>query len=158
MKKIIVSAIIILIIFLALPYISSSVGWYGYGKWKYRGRTSSIKDSKSRKVFVKELNYKIIDSANFKNFQFKPYLERGFSYGKHSMEDTRIWSNSNFSYNISYERNLKDSIVLYFIQESIEKLDSSDVVWGYSKTPYLKDTLTLTIEGANNHYGSIKIW
>lgn len=146
------------ILYYAYGVFSSSVGWYGYQKWKYRGGTTTIKESKQRKVFMKELNYKIVDSANLKGFYFKPYIEKGFRYGYHSMEDTRIDSFSQYPYNLSYERNIKDSIVLNIFPEDKKKIDSSDVVWGYLKQPYLKDTIRIKIEGAGKQKGIIKIW
>ncbi|CAA7393713.1 hypothetical protein [Chryseobacterium fistulae] len=162
MKKgtIIFIGIVVLCIFLyyAFGVFSSSVGWYGYQKWKYRGGTTTIKEAKQRKVFVKELEYKIVDSANLNGFYFKPYIEKGFKYGYHSMEDTRIDNFSNYPYNLSYERNKNDSISLDIFSDDKKKLDSCDVVWGYLKQPYLQDTIRIKINGAGNQKGIIKIW
>jgi hypothetical protein len=162
MKKrlLIFISIIISIVILYYSYgvFSSFVGWYGYQKWKYRSRTTTIKESKQRKVFVKELNYKIIDSANLKGFYFKPYIERGFRYGYHSMEDTRIDIYTKYPYNLSYERNKRDSIVLNIFPEDKEKLDSSNVFWGYLGQPYLRDTISIEIQGMGKQKGIIKIW
>ncbi|MGE8513611.1 MAG: hypothetical protein ACN6N7_12970 [Chryseobacterium culicis] len=158
-KYLIIGTISILFfVYIFLPFASNYIGWYGYSKWKYRIGTDRIQESKNRHIFVKYLNYKIIDSAGFKNFRFIPYLEKGFKFGKHSSEETQIIQNSFYPYNICYERNLKDSIVLRFTEDSVKKLDSSDVAWGYSKTPYLKDTLTMIIEGPRQRTGLIKIW
>jgi len=156
----ILTGIIILGIFLYYSFgvFSSSVGWYGYQKWKYRVGTNAISESKQRKVFVKELNYKIVDSANLKGFYFKPYIEKGFRYGYHSMEQTRVDTYTKYLYNLSYERNQKDSIVLNIFPEDKVKLDSSDVVWGYLKQPFLKDTIRIEIEGRGKQKGIIKIW
>lgn len=162
MKKVvfIFIGIILLGVFLyyAFGVFSSAVGWYGYQKWKYRGGTTTIKESKQRKVFVKELNYKIVDSANLKGFYFKPYIEKGFRYGYHSMEDTRIDNFSYYPYNLSYERNIKDSIVLNIFPEDKKKLDSSDIVWGYLKKSSLQDTIRIEIEGMGKQKGIIKVW
>lgn len=160
-KGVIIIASIILcftIAYYAFGIFSSSVGWYGYQKWKYRVRTSTIEKSKQRKVFVKELNYKIVDSANLKGFYFKPYIEKGFRYGYHSMEKTRIDHFSQYPYNLSYERNLKDSIVLNIFPEDKKKVDSSDIVWAYLKQPSLKDTIRIEIEGMGKQKGIIKVW
>jgi hypothetical protein len=146
------------ILYYAFGFFSSSVGWYGYQKWKYRHGTSTIEKSKQRKVFVKELNYKIVDSANLKGFYFKPYIEKGFRYGYHSMEETRIDNFTKYPYNLSYERNKQDSIVLNIFPEDKIKLDSSDVIWGYLKQPFLNDTIRIEIEGAGNQKGLIKVW
>lgn len=142
---------------------SSSVGWYGYRKWEHRIGSTSIQESKRRKVFVKELNFMIIDSNNLKGFDFKPYIERGFKYGKHSMNETVIERQSNYPYNLSYERNKNDSIALDIFIEDKKKLDSSDVNWGFLKNPYLKDTIRIQIIGAKDSRGRkkngiIKIW
>lgn len=137
---------------------SSAVGWYGYQKWKYRVDTGDIEKSKQRKVFVKDLNYKIIDSSNLKGFHFRPYIEKGFRYGYHSMEETRIDTYTKYPYNLIYDRNKEDSIVLNIFPEDKEKMDSSDVVWGYLKQPYLKDTVRIKIEGMGKQKGIIKVW
>jgi len=163
MKKIVIviillSGIIILIsktIF--FPYISNFVGWYGYKVWENRSKTTSIEKSKQRKVFVKELNYEIIYSGN-KKFYFKPYLERGFKVSNKSIEDTRIITDTKYPYNISFDRNLEQSIAIYYKKEDEKKLDSFDGYWGYLKQPYFKDTLHLKIDGLKNHSGIIKIW
>lgn len=147
-----------LLYYYAFGIFSSSVGWYGYQKWKYRVHTSNIKKSKQRKVFVGELKYKIIDSANLKGFYFKPYIEKGFRYGYHSMEETRIDTYTKYPYNLNYERNKNDSISLDIFPEDKKKLDSSDVVWGYLKHPYLQDTIRIKINGVGNEKGIIKIW
>jgi len=162
MKKGIVIFISIILFSILMYYafgvFSSSVGWYGYQKWKYRVHTSNIEKSKQRKVFIKELEYKIVDSANLKGFSFKPYIEKGFRYGYHSMEDTRVDNFSHYPFNLNYERNKKDSISLDIFPDDKKKLDSSDAVWGYLKQPYLKDTVRIKIDGAGNQRGIIKIW
>jgi hypothetical protein len=162
MKKgfIIVICIILssILLYYAFGVFSSSVGWYGYQKWKFRVRTNTISESKQRKVFIKELNCKIVDSANLKGFYFKPYIEKGFRYGYRSMAETRIDIYTTYPYNLSYERNKNDSISLDIFSEDKKKLDSSDLVWGYLKKTYLQDTIRIKINGAGNEKGIIKIW
>lgn len=167
MKKIFFS-IISFVIFLFIGYyilifISNEIGWYGYRYWENRGGTTTIQDSKERKVFVKTLNFKIIDSSNLKGFHFLPYIEKGFKYGKHSIDETVIKNHSNYPYNLSYERNKNDSIALDIFPEDRKKLDSSDVNWGFLKKPYLNDTIRIQIVGAKDSKGRkksgiIKIW
>lgn len=162
MKKIILIIIIftiLIIIFktVIFPSISNYVGWYGYKVWENRSKTTSIEESKQRKTFVKQLNFQIIYSGD-KKFYFKPYLERGFKVSTKSMKDTRIITDTKYPYNISFDRNLEQSIAIYYKKEDEKKLDSFDGYWGYLKHPYLKDTLYLKIDGENNHSGIIKIW
>ncbi len=147
-----------ILLYYAFGIFSSSVGWYGYQKWKYRGGTTTIIESKQRKVFVKKLEYKIVDSANLKGFYFKPYIEKGFRYGYHSMEETRIDQYTKYPYNLSYERSKNNSISLDIFPEDMKKIDSCEVVWGYLKQPYLQDTIRFKINGAGNEKGIIKVW
>ncbi|KFF25294.1 hypothetical protein [Chryseobacterium vrystaatense] len=163
MKKSIVTIFFLLVVIFVLsmmvfPYISNFVGWNGYQVWKNRSKTESIKESKRRKVFVRELNYKIIDSGDSKGFYFKPYLERGYKVSNKSINDTRIIKDTRYPYNISFDRNLKNGIAIYYKKEDEKKLDSFDGYWGYLKQPYIKDTLHLKIDGENNYHGIIKIW
>jgi hypothetical protein len=62
--------------------------------------------------------------------------------------ETVIDKYTKFPYNLSYERNKNDSIALDIVNK--EKLDSSNVVWGYLKNPSLKDTIIIKIEGAKD--------
>ncbi|SMP21092.1 hypothetical protein [Chryseobacterium profundimaris] len=163
MKKpgsiILVLITLILIYYIILkPYISNYVGWYGYKVWENRSKTETIKESKERKVFVKELQYQIEYSGDIKNFHFIPYIEKGFKISDKSIKDTRIITGTNFPYNICFERNLKDSIAIYYKKQDEKKLDSFDGYWGYLKSPYLKDSLYLQIDGESNNEGVIKIW
>lgn len=150
--------LILLFVTVIFPRISNFVGWYGYKVWENRSKTTSIKESQERKVFVRELHYEIIYSGDKKAFHFKPYLERGFKVSNQSIKDTRIITDTKFPYNISFERNLKDKIAVHYEKEDEKKLDSFDGYWGYLKQPHVKDTLHLKIEGENNHNGVIKIW
>lgn len=163
MKKpvtIILALIIIILMYYMIlkPYISNYVGWYGYKVWENRIKTEKIEESKQRKVFVKELNYKIEYSGNMQRFYFIPYLEKGFKVSNKSIKDTRIIAKTKYPYNICFERNLKDSIAIYYKKEDEKKLDSFDGYWGYLKRPYLKDTLYLQMDGEDNNTGTIKIW
>lgn len=152
-----VAIFIAVIVYFTFGYFSSFVGWYGYEKWKYRIKTDKINNSKERKVFIKELNYRIIDSNNLKGFYFKPYIERAFRYGYHSKNEIRIDEFTKFPYNLCYEYGLKDSVAIYIKEEDKKKLDSIDEVWGYLSTPYLKDTINFEIN-SKNHSGIIKVW
>lgn len=151
---------IAIILYVIYAYSSSFIGWYGYRKWRYRIATGNIIESKERGVFIKELNYKIVDSANLnlKGFYFKPFIERGFRYGYHSSEETRIDNYTKYPYNFIYERNMKDSLVLTILEEDRKKLDSSNIFRGYLKQPYLKDTIRFEIEGSTDKKGLIKVW
>jgi len=158
LKFILISVLSIGILYGLYAALNLYTGWYGREVWKYRVGTSSINESKKRNVYVNKLNYKIVDSANLNGFYFKPYIEKGFRYGYHSMKKTKVDTYTKYPYNLGYERNKKDSIVLNIFPEDRVKIDSSDVNWGYLKQPYLKDTIRIGIEGMQNQKGIIKIW
>ena len=144
--KILTILLIIAFTGLSLSLINNYFGWYAYKKWTHRGGTTSISESKQRNVFIKQLEYKITDSENLYNFKFKPYFEKGFKYGVHTSDETRVIKFSSFPINLSFERNKNDSISLNIINK--EKADSSDVVWTFFKNPKLKDTIRIEIDGA----------
>ena len=158
LKFILISVLFIGVLYGLFAALNMYTGWYGREVWKYRMGTSYINDSKKRNVYVRKLNYKIVDSANLKGFQFNPYIEKAFRYGHNSMEETRVDNYTKYAYNLSYERNKKDSIVLNIFPNDKAKLDSSNVVWGYLRQPYLKDTVRIEIEGVGKQKGVIKIW
>lgn len=148
-------------LFFFFTIINNYFGWYGYKKWENRNGTNSIAESKKRGIFLKELNYKIVESQNLHDFEFKPYFEKGFKYGVHSSEETNPVKFSKYPINLSFERNKNDSIALNIINK--EKADSSDIVWTFFEKPKLKDTIFIQIDGSKNKNGKmisgkIKIW
>ena len=148
-------------LFLLYTLLNVYVGWYGRKPWKFRVGTSQIEESKKRGVFVRELNYKIIDSQNLNNFKFIPYFEKGFKYGFHTSKKTNLLKFSKYPYNLGFDRNKKDSI--YLDIQNKENADSSNSVWTYYREPKLQDTFTIIIDGSKNKKGveikgTIKIW
>nr|WP_314491118.1 hypothetical protein [uncultured Chryseobacterium sp.] len=149
------------ILFFLFWLLQAYGGWYGYQKWRNRAKTASVAKSKSRKVFVKTLQYEIIDAENLYDFTFTPYLEKGFKVGLHTSEETNIIKKSEFPFNLSYDRNKNDSIALKIM--NIEDADSADVVWAYFKNTELHDTMIIKIDGARNRNGKfisgkIRVW
>lgn len=157
MKKLIYLVLFFLVLYFLNGLFSRIIGWYGYRKWEYRVGTTTIAESKERKVFVKELSYKIVDSNNLKGFYFKPYIEKGFKYSTHSMDETNPLKYSKYPYNLCYERGLKDSVAIYLKKGYEDRVDSMDAVWGYFKSPNLRDTVYLEINSKNSK-GIIKVW
>lgn len=143
--------------FLALGYISSFVGWYGYKKWRYRVSTSDIENSKKRGVFVKELNYQI-DSFSGTINNFKPYIEKGFKFGLHSSDETVPLKNTDFPYQLGFNNRPSNEIFISIRKDQLIKFDSANACWGYLKQPQLKDTIILIIDGENIHSGIVKVW
>lgn len=162
MKKNLILLLFIGLAVLILFYFSNKIGWYGYKKWEYRVQSKSIAESKQRNVFVKELNF-MIDSTNLnKDFEFRPFIERGFKRGKHTSQETNPIKFSKFPFNFSYNQPKEGSIGIFIIKEDLNKFDSANLTWGYLREPYLKDTITLEIIGEDSigteMYGKIKIW
>lgn len=147
----------ILIGYFLFGYLSSFVGWYGYKKWKYRRATTDIEESKSRGVFVKELQFQ------FENFPdtivgFVPYIEKGFKYGLHSSEETVLLTKSNYPYQLSFSFTRSEKTGLQIDEDQLRKFDSCNIVKGFLKQPVLKDTIVVNIIGLNTSGGTIKIW
>src|SRR3569832_2084265 len=93
--------LLFLLCYIALGYLSSYMGWYGYGMWKNRIATSDIDESKKRGVFIKELHFRI-DSFSGVIPNFRAYIERGFTYGRRSAEETVDLKNSNYPYQLCF--------------------------------------------------------
>ena len=158
------------LIYLIFPAINNYFGWYGYKYWTFRVHSQNISESKQRKIFVKELKYKFVDSIQMNGFYFKPFIEKGFKFGKHSMQETYPIKNSKYPYNLNFEwgknpysikdkNKMNESISVFIKKEDLEKIDSSDAVWGYLEQPKLRDTIT--IEYSNYDFsktGTIKVW
>lgn len=144
-------------IFLAIGYLSSYIGWYGYRKWEHRSASTSLQESINRGVFVKELNFKI-DSFSGPSFDFKPFIERGFRFGKDSAGETVPIAGSQFPYQLSFNYRPIQQIGVTIRKDQLSKFDSSNAVWGYLKLPMLPDTIILDIKGENIKSGLIKVW
>lgn len=161
MKKYIKISIAIVILFIfgyfLLGCISSFIGWYGYGKWKYRVASHNVDESKKRGVFVKELNFKI-DSFSGKLTHFKPFIEKGFRFGLHSSEVTIPLHYSQYPYQLAFDTMDSNGFGILIKRSDLIRFDSSDGVWGFSKLPMLKDTITLIIRGQHKEHGIIKVW
>ncbi len=142
---------------LALGYLNSYFGWYGYEKWKYRVSTSSIQDSKRRGIFVKELNFEI-DSFPGKIENFHAYIEKGFHYGHESEEQTTPLIGSNYPYQLSLNFHATSKLGIYLPVTELNKFDSFNVNRGYLKFPKLKDTIKFYLDGENVNSGIIKVW
>lgn len=84
--------------------------------------------------------------------------------------ETHIIKNSKYPYNMNFEwknneytmkdkTKIKDAISVFINKADLEKIDSSDAVWGYLENPHLKDTIKLEYSDYMNiHHGTIKVW
>jgi hypothetical protein len=153
----IIGILILVLGYFLLGYISSYIGWYGYKKWRYRVATASIEESKKRRVFIKELHYEV-DSFQGTLKDFRPYIEKGFKYGRHTSEETVPLKNTNYLYQLSFNFPPTGEISLHIKKDQLEKFDSSDLVRGYLKSPNLSDTIIVNINAENNKTGIIRIW
>ncbi len=145
-------------------------GWYGYGYWKNRLHSLDINESKKRNVFVRELNYKFVESAVIEDFYIRPYIEKGYKCGINDENETHIIKNSKYPYNLNLEwknnpytmqdkTKMENSISVFISKDDLKKIDSSDAVWGYLSKPYLRDTIRIEYSDYNNnHKGTIKVW
>ena len=103
--------LILAILSLLILFLSSAIGWYGYSKWKYRRSSDGNKnESISRKVFIRDLEY----SSSVKLDTFNIYIEKGYKYGYHSYNETRLLKNDMFPYQICYNIKIDTNNILRF--------------------------------------------
>lgn len=86
LKILITCVVIIGVLYIIISF--SGVGWAFYDSnspnmLAKRKLTKNIEEAKQRNVFVKHLQYKM--DSNMK-FEFNPYIEKAFKYGKDSTE------------------------------------------------------------------------
>ncbi|PQL94633.1 hypothetical protein [Apibacter adventoris] len=137
--KILYKILIITMIFgVFLIYLSSYIGWYGYEKWKYRRSTrGDIEQSKMRKVFVKQVPFIVVPDTIKTEGMF--YIEKGYTYGKHSMEDTRVLTMEDTKY--PFQLMYKGFSIIYLKKDNPNMKDSihRDEIW--LKSPIIRDTI-----------------
>ena len=145
------------LIFLALAFSSSFLGWYGYKKWQYRVGTPDMKKSKERGVFIKELHFEI-DSFAGKIDDFHAYIEKGFRCGQQSEDETVLLTNTNYPYQVSfgYKRGTNFGILLKPGQE--KKFDSCNSTQVFLRYPNLRDTIIVDVFGVAKDEVTMKIW
>lgn len=158
-KLYILIVLFIIIVIFIVNFFSSIFGWYGYEKWKYRRDTyGDIQESKSRNVFIKELDF-ISNHDNIKGF--KVYIEKGYWYGKKNMNQT-MFNFSNYPYQVSFNgigenRYLRISNINKFDSITNEQFQRPNI---YLAKPKLNDTIILSIMSfkTRDSVGYIKVW
>lgn len=152
---------IFLVILIISGIVFSMIDFLGdvaYGdKWKYRGGTDNMEESIKRGVFVKELHFKI-DSFSGPSFKFAVFIEKGYKYGRHTVNETIPISGSDFPFQLMFPYRPNNAITVRIRKDQLQKFDSSNASWGYLKKPQLNDTIILDIMGENIHSGLIKVW
>lgn len=127
MKKDRIWFYLILTTFLIIIYfiIKLYFGWYGYRKWEYRQDTTSPRESIQRGVFVKKLNFAITPDSLMKNYKDQDtlfYIEKGYTWGYFSMNDTRVLSAKETKYPFQLIRRGID--VVYLERDNLKIQDS----------------------------------
>jgi len=142
------------------------LSWYAYEEWKYRTGTRGDKqEAITRKVFIKDLNYK--STIELKDFTI--YIERGFRFGYHGYDETRFVEDGNYRYQVSLNhlsspKESKEHYIVFEINNPAQ-FDSinpdSNAISVFLKEPHLKDTITLKIinyYAPRDSIGYVKIW
>lgn len=119
---------------IGLGYVSSLLGRYGYKKWKHRASTQSIEESKARGVFIREVHYRV-DSFNGPLGKFKPYIEQGLRYGRHSSKQTMPLELTSYPYQLSFSYRPMGNVTILIKSEDLKKFDSANNSWGYLRSP-----------------------
>lgn len=151
------SAIIILILVVAyfgFGYINSYFGWYSHEHYKYRKGSTDIADSKRRGVFIKELNFQVEGYSGYL-YGFKPFIEKAYTFGYNTSEDTKPWTNTNYPYQVAFSYRASSNFGVLVTDETHLKFDSSFARLIYLKKPKLTDTIILEIGGEQIPKGAI---
>lgn len=156
-KYLIVVIITLFILYFGLGYLSSYIGWYGYKKWTYRTGSKNIVESKVRGVFVSDLKFQL-DSVGDAIPNFRPFIEKGFKFGKNSLEETVLLKNSNYPFQLNFDSRPTNNITILIREDQLSKFDSSNASWGYLKSPQIKDTIILIVRSESTNSGIIKVW
>lgn len=156
-KVILVGIILAVACYFVLGYFSSYIGWEGYKKWEYRVATADIKESKDRGVFVKELNFKVVNYPDTLKL-FMPYIERAFRYGRHSSEETFPLTGSDYPYQLCLSFKTTGKVGPLIMPDELKKFDSCNATMGYLAAPHLKDTIVVDLVGWYGHGGVVKVW
>lgn len=149
--------LVLVLIYYAIGYFSSYIGWNGYEKWKDRKASQSISESIKRGVFVKKLNFKFEDYQG-PAFKFEAFIEKGYRWGYDSSEQTVPLSDSKFPYQLSFKYNPINEAGLRIREDQLKKFDSSNSTRGYLRRPELPDTIILKILGDSLNSGVVKVW
>jgi hypothetical protein len=129
--------------FIFLGYLSSSIGYYGYNKDKYRRYSRSKKESLQREVFIKELNFEV-ESVNVDAV----FIEKAFKWGDSSKETELLklsdtvyeenYPNSPYQIIIDYQKVQKNYNV--FIPDNSIVLNKSSLEDTIKTEVYIRDS------------------
>ena len=159
LKLTVIAGLVTVAIFYGFGYVNSYVGWYSHHHYKDRKGSRDIQESKKRGVFVKDLNFEIVGYSGDLN-GFKPFIEKAFTWGYHSSEETVPWTNTQYPYRLMFNYRPTKEVTVLIRHEDLVKFDSANGSWGFMKEPKLSDTIVLTIRGENIPRDSafIKVW
>lgn len=150
----------LVLVWILFILIISSLNYKSTKNYRKRKLTLNIEEAKKRGVFVKELNYKI-DRFNGP-FDFHPYIEKAFIYGKNTSE-TILLMNEQYPYRLDLNNKLHEGDIFIFIKENeMGNFDSTTGsgyygASGYLRKPELPDTIILGIRRQEIELGSIRV-
>lgn len=147
-------------LFLLGVFYLSTLGWWGYKKWKPRRSTFGNKiESIDRHVFVKDLHFETNLKVNRLNF----FIEKGFKYGYFGDFQTRLLNQDKYPYQISYVIDI-DTIHNFSYEDLNYKYFPEDTISNVYllKTKDLEKMMMIKVSVLNNQkwdsIGYIKIW
>ncbi len=157
-----VALIVIGVLYLFIVF--SGLGWAFYDAnspkiLRKRKLTNNIEEAKERGVFIKDLKYKA--DSTVQKFEFHPYIEKAFRYGRDATE-TLPAINTNYPYRLGFQNQI-ESVIIFIEDEELNKFDSSAGsgyagASGYLRKPSLHDTVILGVRRSGIVLGTIKVW
>jgi hypothetical protein len=146
--------LVLIVIYFSFGYINSYFGWYSREHWKYRKGSMDVAESKKRGVFIKELNYKVDDYSG-DLYGFKPFIEKAYTWGHRTSEETRPWTGTKYPYHVSFGYIRSSKFGVLTTEATRLKYDSSNASLVYLEQPHLTDTISLEIAGEQMPRGAL---
>src|SRR3954453_18688335 len=94
-KPTLIIILILLVAYFGFGWINSYFGWYSHEHYKYRKGSTDIPEAKQRGVFIRQLNYKV-EGYSGDLYGFTPFIEKAYTWGYHTSQETKLWTNTNY--------------------------------------------------------------
>jgi hypothetical protein len=153
-KPLLIFVLIVVAAYYGFGYINSYFGWYSHKHWTQRKGSTDINEAKNRKVFIKQLHFSV-EGYSGNLFEFIPFIEKAYTWGHDTSEETVRWTNTNYPYQIGFSYKRTSNFGVLISDKNLKRVDSSDSSWLYLKQPILKDTLVLEVGGEKIPRGAI---
>lgn len=158
-KTILLIFLVVVIGIFLINLFTPQILWHGNKEWTLRRKSSDIAESKRRGVFVKQMSFTADTTLCFSKNNIEFFIERGYTYGKRSENETHTVTGTAYTYQLVYPTVPETNTRIFLNSNDRVKFDSSSINWGYLKEPHLTDTLYFRLKLPNRQTEHIlKVW